>query len=88
MGERSAWTPIVIPPKHMKIIEEQITNLVESNLWAHGTPEAKRTLDTREITSVKIEIYPKNTKKDTVEYLRDSRPLILDFEKGTAEMMI
>jgi len=84
----TAWIPILIPPKQMKTLETQITNLVDSYLEAYGPPDAKRTLDTREITSLKIEIYPKDTKKDTVERLRDSRPLILDFEKGTAEMMI
>jgi len=72
----------------MKTLEKQITNLVDSYLEAYGPPETKRTLDTREITSVKIEIYPKDTKKDTVDYLRDSRPLTLDFEKGTAEMLL
>jgi len=82
------WTPILIPPKHMKTLEEQITSLIESNLEAYGPPKAKRTLDTRKITAVKIEIYPKDTNKDTVESIRDSRPLTLDFEKGTAEMLI
>jgi len=85
---RTAWTPIVIPPKHMKTLKEQITNLVGNYLEAYGPPDAKDTLDTREITSVKIDIYPRGTKKDTVERLRDSRPLVLDFEKGTVEMMI
>ena len=82
------WTPIPIPPKHMKTLKEQITNLVDSYLEAYAPPKAKRTLDTRKITVVKIEIYPKDTKKDTLESIRDSRPLTLDFEKGTAEMLI
>ena len=84
----AAWIPIPIPPKHMKTLETQITNLVDSYLEAYGPPDTKDTLDTREITSLKIDIYPKDTKKDTVAYIRDSRPLVLDFEKRTAEMMI
>lgn len=85
---KPGWVPIPIPPKHMKTLEEQITRLVDSYLEAYGPPEAKDTLDTREITSVKIEIHPKGTEKDTVERLRDSRPMLLDFEKGTAEIML